>query len=224
MEENVLDRTMAKALGLLASFPPGCDFDDPVSMLQRNLRLGYARALTLAEMLEKKGVWSPLIEGRRFLARDLWLHLPDTTGCDNVRQRIEFIDAISRKKQRDVVGLIFDDCNPRAELPMNYLILPIRQQITTWLQNIAIEWAPCGGFADPCHPAVYTGSIYIDVTPDEANLQYQALRQYLDDELGQCRFPGVQFCSLALSDAKKNALYDEPGYFDSCVAHLFRRS
>ncbi len=41
--------------------------DDPIALLQRNLRLSYSSALQLAVTLEQSGYWSALEGGRRIL-------------------------------------------------------------------------------------------------------------------------------------------------------------
>ena len=95
---GISDQLMSDALSLLSKYSPGSDFEDPVSLLQQNLQIETACALALADLLERKFIWSPLIDGKRFLARDLWLHLPDDIWNSDTPPRIEFIDAIAREK------------------------------------------------------------------------------------------------------------------------------
>ena len=67
--DEVTEHLLAESIALLLKYPPGADFDDPVSMLQRHLRVGYACGLALADKLEAEGIWSPLSDGKRYLAR-----------------------------------------------------------------------------------------------------------------------------------------------------------
>ncbi len=67
--DEVNEHLLAESIDLLLKYPPGADFDDPVSMLQRHLRVGYACGLALADKLEAEGIWSPLSDGRRYLVR-----------------------------------------------------------------------------------------------------------------------------------------------------------
>ena len=219
--EGVSDLLISKAIDHLVTYRPGSDFDDPVSMLQRNLRIGYTSALALTEALEKQSIWSPLINGKRFLARDLWLHISDAIDVSKMPRRIEFIDAIARKQKRDVLCVVFDECEPETESPISYQELPIRKQIVDWLNSQAITWEPCAAIVDPYHPTAYAGRIYIDVDPSAENPQYEALQHYFEEPTGESRFPGVCFCFLRFTEATENAIYDDPGYYDACLAYLF---
>ncbi len=219
--EGVSDLLISKAISHLANYRPGGDFDDPVSMLQRNLRIGYTSALALTEALEKMSIWSPLINGTRFLARDLCLHISDTIDVSKIPRKIEFIDAIAREKQRDVLCVVFVDCEPETESPIPYQELPIRRQIIAWLNSQELTWEPCAAFADPYHPTAYSGRIYIDVDPSTENPQYGILQHYFEEPTGKSRFPGVHFCCLPFLEASENTIYDEPGYYDACLAYLF---
>ena len=219
--EDVPKHLMAHACRLLAKYPPGTDLINTVSLIQRNLKVGYSCALNLAKTLEVQGVWSPLINGRRFLARDRWLHDPDLEEDATSPPRIEFIDSIARKKQRDVLCLVFTE----SELPscdaFPYESLPIRRQIIDWLSQHCINWEPCEAFADPTNPVGYKGRIYVDVSPVLTDPLYDKLCNYLEDENGHCRFSNVRFFQLSLSEAIGNALYDEPGYYDICLSYFF---
>ena len=219
--QDVSDLLISKAINHLVTYRPGGDFDDPVSMLQRNLRIGYASALALTEALEKQNIWSPLINGKRFLARDLWLHISDAIDVSKMPRRIEFIDAIARKQKRDVLCVVFDECEPETESPISYQVLPIRKQIVDWLNYQAITWEPCEAISDPYHPTAYACRIYIDADPCAENPQYEALQHYFEEPTGESRFPGVRFCCLPFTEAIENAIYDEPGYYDACMAYLF---
>ena len=67
--DEVNQHLLAESIDLLLKYPPRVGFDDPVSMLQRHLRVGYACGLALADKLEAEGIWSPLSDGRRYLVR-----------------------------------------------------------------------------------------------------------------------------------------------------------
>ena len=66
--DEVNEHLLAESIDLLLKYPPGTRFDDPVSMLQRHLRVGYSCGLALADKLEAEGIWSPLSDGKRHLA------------------------------------------------------------------------------------------------------------------------------------------------------------
>ncbi len=75
--DEITDHLRTVVSSLFSKYPTGSFFDDPVSMLQRNLRIGYSCALVLADILEKQGVWTPLVNGVRFLNPDFRMKLAE---------------------------------------------------------------------------------------------------------------------------------------------------
>lgn len=131
---------------------------------------------------------------------------------------IEHLDAIARKKGRDVLFLDFpvetgDD--PFDAFDVDWGNIPIRQQVIAWLDQNQIDWYMCGHFANEnTMGGEYQGRIYIDVPFDTNNPIYQKLSDYLETPEGEMKLPGVKFCYLPLEKAMKNAHHDEPGFWE----------
>ena len=81
--DEITDHFRTEVSSLFSKYPTGSFFDDPVSMLQRNLRIGYSCALALADILEGLGIWTPLVNGGRFLNDDLRMKLAESGNVKN---------------------------------------------------------------------------------------------------------------------------------------------
>lgn len=130
---------------------------------------------------------------------------------------IDHIDAIARKKGRDVLFLDFPveyDDDLFGAFSMDWDSLPIRKQVIAWLDQAMIEWQPCGEMANENTMVGYLGRIYVDVPFDQTDPEYQKLAGYLETPEGEMKLPGVKFCYLPLEMAMKNAHHDEPGFWD----------
>ena len=141
---------------------------------------------------------------------------------------IEHIDAIARKKQRDVLYLVFkSEKSPGGELPNSDAVddpfsdllcdwenLPVRQQITEWLESNEINWRPCGYVANTNMMIGYQGQIYIDVPFDTTLPDYKKLAGFLENPDGTMRLSNTLFCYLPLEHAMKNAHHDEPLFWE----------
>ena len=150
-------------------------------------------------------------------------------------QIIQTIDRIARIKQRDVLFLSFYDSAIKERLKTappeeedtahqqwlthrldDWETLPIRQQITDWLDAKGIAWQPCGPFM-PGWVAMggYAGDITLDVPYDKTLPLYPELEAYLQYDDDRMRHEHVWFFCLPLEDAMRNAEQDEPGFFDN---------
>lgn len=150
-------------------------------------------------------------------------------------QIIETIDRIARIKQRDVLFLSFYDGAIKDRLKTappdeqedaqrqwdehrqeGWETLPIRQQVTDWLDTKGIPWQPCGPFM-PGWVVLdgYCGDIYLDVPYDKNLPIYQELEAYLQYDDDRMRHEHVWFFCLSLEGAMCNAKQDEPGFFDN---------
>jgi hypothetical protein len=132
--------------------------------------------------------------------------------------RIEHIDAIARKVQRDVLHIAF---NPPSAIDaegnktfFDWKTLPIRQQVIDWLESKGIGWRCCGHFANVNLMASYRGQIYVEVPFDQSNPDYKALTLFLENPDGSMRFPDCTFYYTPLEDAMKNSEHDEPGFWE----------
>jgi hypothetical protein len=136
-------------------------------------------------------------------------------------QLLRHIDAIARQECRDVLFVTFypDDLS-LSELQTfidsipDWETLPIRKQITEWLDTQKISWEPCGERASENSIIPYLGTIYIKLPYDEQNPDYQKLRDYLENPDGSMRFDTARFCYTPLSSAMENAHHDEPGFWE----------
>jgi hypothetical protein len=127
-------------------------------------------------------------------------------------QIIRHIDAIARAKQRDVLLVIFHE---QLGLDTDWENLPIRTALIQWLDAHKIAWESCGEYADPDIMCCYLGQIYIDVPFDDANPDYQKLRDFLEYPDGTMRHQGMKFCYDSLAHAMENAHHDEPGFWEN---------
>ncbi|MBY0577917.1 MAG: hypothetical protein K2P57_02615 [Burkholderiales bacterium] len=138
---------------------------------------------------------------------------------------IEHIDAIARKKQRDVLCVAFEPDNPSGSPedddydPFQWVFidwenLPVRQQIIDWLDGNGIEWQPCAHIANPNTMLPYRGWIYIDVPYDTSLPEYRKLADFLENPDGSMRLQHAVFCFVPLEKAMENAHHDEPGFWE----------
>ena len=132
---------------------------------------------------------------------------------------LEHIDAIARKKQRDVLFIEFrspenEDGTP-CESDFDWKTDPLRRQVCQWLTRHQIPWQECGHFANENCMMSYQGQIYIDVPYDGDNPMYRKVRDYLENPDGSMRFGTVIFWRLSLKIAMRNAHHDEPGFWEN---------
>ena len=138
---------------------------------------------------------------------------------------IDYIDAIARKKKRDVLYLEFVDIAVPSDpgssesslggkLTVNWRELPIRQTIIDWLDANKIEWELCFHVASVTRMMGYRGQIYIDVPFDVSLPNYKKLAEFLEFPDGTGRFPEVGFHYLPLDVAMQNVHHDEPGFWE----------
>ncbi|QEZ47992.1 hypothetical protein [Cupriavidus oxalaticus] len=129
-------------------------------------------------------------------------------------QLIEHIDAIARRKQRDVLYLSFFDAGGDWRVPGNWQQNATREQVIAWLATNGYGWEPCGEIAKEAAMASYGGSIYVDTAFDQADPSYQALAAFLEHPDGTPRLPGMKFWAVSLDAAMQNAHHDAPGFWD----------
>lgn len=136
-------------------------------------------------------------------------------------QLLEYIDAIARKKKRDVLYLIFHRKNNGVEIVeddswLNYDFRKDtrRKQVLKWFDAHGVPWQKCGPVARENGFDSYLGEVYIDVPFDENDQQYCKVRDYLENPDGSMRFKSVMFCYLPLEHAMRNAHHDEPGFWE----------
>jgi hypothetical protein len=130
--------------------------------------------------------------------------------------KIEHIDAIARRLQRDVLCIAF---NPQArdnddETSFVDWDLPIRKQVIDWLDSRGIGWQCCGHYADVNLMMGYRGQIYIDVLFDQNDPVFQELSAFLENPDGSMRYPDCTFYYCPLEHAMKNSAHDEPGFWE----------
>ena len=137
--------------------------------------------------------------------------------------RIEHIDAIARKKKRDVIFVEFHQLkkgkgrknrHPYDALVLEWEHLPARRKVIEWLDTRAIRWSPCGNFADLNYVLSYRGQLYIDLPYDSELPVFQQLTDFLERADGSTRIPGVKFLHCTLEQAMVNAFHDESGFWD----------
>lgn len=133
-------------------------------------------------------------------------------------QLIRHIDAIARQKQRDVLFVVFHHKTTEATIDdewhdIDWMRLPVRNNLIEWLNAQAIGWEKCAGYADVSTMESYHGQIYIDVPFDESNPVYQQLQNYLEFPDGTGRYREMMFCYDTLAHAMENAEHDEPGFW-----------
>jgi hypothetical protein len=137
-------------------------------------------------------------------------------------QLIDHIDAIARKKNRDVLYVTFKPlCGSTEEVTwaecFDWENHPSRQAIIRWLDENDIAWKPCAEFANVNCILGYRGQIYIDLPFDRSLATYQQLVAFLENPDGSMRLPGAVFAYVPLAMAMKNAEHDEEGFWDKWV-------
>jgi hypothetical protein len=134
---------------------------------------------------------------------------------------IEHIDAIGRRKRRDVLYLQFHplgadgpygrskalDYNPDRD--------ETRQAILAWLDAHHIPWSMCGSISDTRVMDSYRGQVHIDVPFDDGDPTYCSVRDYLEHPDGSIRHEGVRFYVVPLAQAMENAVHDTPGFWEN---------
>ncbi|SAL49376.1 hypothetical protein [Caballeronia concitans] len=129
-------------------------------------------------------------------------------------RKIEYIDAIARRKQRDVLLLTFFDDPSGDPSPHEWEEHPTRLAVVGWLDAHGYAWSPCGEVANERVMRSYRGSIYIDLPycPDDAS--YRAVEEFLEYPDGTLRMPHMRFLLEDLESAQANAHHDEPGFWE----------
>jgi len=143
-----------------------------------------------------------------------WHDLGPDYQTHTMPQIIEHIDAIARKKDRDVLYVTFFDDPTGERSPYHWQSHPGRAAIVEWLDAHGYAWQRCGEVANEHVLRSYRGSIYIDVAYDLENGAYKALEAFLEHPDGSLRMPHMCFLVMPLDYAKKNAHHDEPGFWD----------
>lgn len=124
-------------------------------------------------------------------------------------QRVFTALEICIREKRNILLLTFRDelaqTKSVATAPVDgeWEALPERKEIIHWLDSHAIGWEPCFHISSGYLFGQYEGEIYIDVAPTADNPKYQQLLEYLEDESGQCHFPGVGFWLMSYEKALK---------------------
>lgn len=136
---------------------------------------------------------------------------------------IKFIDAIARKKLRDVLYIEFsgeelgsaekDELGLPLAPSIDWQNDPTRQLVIRWLDEHEIVWECCGPVANPNVMESYQGQIYIDLPYDEFVEKYRHLRELLAFPEGSMRLKNARFCHLPLGVAMRNSVHDAPPGF-----------
>lgn len=133
-------------------------------------------------------------------------------------QLIQHIDAIARRKERDVLYLEFHPTAAQERRHYQFQQDPKRAAMLAWLDEHALRWQECGEFANPRVMRSYLGQVYVDVPYDEAVPAYQVLRDHLEHPDGSMRQPGIRFYLLTLDLALTNAEHDDPAFWTRWAA------
>ena len=133
-------------------------------------------------------------------------------------QVIEYVDAISRQKKRDVLFVTFypegeEKQRSRFATREEWQHLPARRQVIEWLDGHQISWQPCGGIAGSNMELAYQGQIYIDLRFDRALSIYLQLENFLEHSDGTMKLPNTRFCFITHEFALRNAPHDDPAYW-----------
>ena len=89
-------------------------------------------------------------------------------------QLIKHIDAIARKKQRDVLSIRFHA--PETVHEYDYEQDPDRLRVMRWLEEQGMAWQPCGPVASESAMLPYRGDVYVDVPYNVSDGRFQALQ------------------------------------------------
>lgn len=135
-------------------------------------------------------------------------------------QLIDHIDAIARKKNRDVLYVVFELVPGSTKNALSWAECydwensSSRQSIIHWLEGNGIAWEPCAEFARVNYMQSYRGQLYIDLPFDRSLAAYKQLEAFLENPDGTMRLPGATFSYLPLEMAMENAEHDEEGFWD----------
>lgn len=138
---------------------------------------------------------------------------------------IEHIDAIGRKKQRDVLYVVFvppgkemaeisDFNSDDFEFLENWRSNDTRDQFIAWMDEVGIEYCPCGEIARENGWSSYRGDLYIDVPYDYEDRRYQILEKKLENSDGTIKIPGISYRYMPLEVSLKNSHHDEPEFWE----------
>lgn len=120
-------------------------------------------------------------------------------------QIIPTTDEIAVREQRDIVFLSFSDTSePTSAEDEPWERIPERQKIIRWLNANNIAWEMCIHCPPGAQISSYKGAIYLNVAPDVQCKRYELLLEFLEDEQGNCCFPGVNFLLLPLPLAQSS--------------------
>jgi hypothetical protein len=139
---------------------------------------------------------------------------------------IKNIDAIARKKQRDVLFVAFHPENDSLdddafdEDDYDWEDDPKRTAFLAWLDQQGIGWEYCAPMASECGFGRYLGQVYIDLAMDDNDPLYGRLRDYLEYPDGAMRDENLRFYYLPLAKALENAHHDEPGFWERWAAEF----
>jgi hypothetical protein len=135
-------------------------------------------------------------------------------------QLIEHIDAIARKKGRDVIFVTFPECDVWEFPHMDYEVCAARKTVIRWLDKNHIEWKLCASYASENGFESYSGQIYIDVPYEPDNPLYQKIESFLENPDGTPKIEGTIFWLLPLEQAMENKHHDEPGFWEKCAENF----
>lgn len=127
-------------------------------------------------------------------------------------KHIEHIDAIARKKHRDVVFLDFtvpDDAETKF-ITYKYEEDLARREVLEWLDVHHISYMMCGDFATELEWNIYRGQIYVDLAPDMLNEAFQKFQKFMH----------LKCYVLPLDVAMQNAHHDEEGFWEKWAEEL----
>jgi hypothetical protein len=124
---------------------------------------------------------------------------------------LEYVDAISRRLNRDILWIQFQTKEVRIE---SWERDPSWSGIVYWLDNHNLDWERCFGIADERGFGRWEGQIYLDIHFDIEDSQFIRLKGYMEYLDGSSRFDNVRLCLLPLSEAMKNKHHDEPDFWE----------
>lgn len=132
---------------------------------------------------------------------------------------VEYLDAIARRKKRDVLYVDFEPalgpCSDRSA----WMILPVRMQLIEWFceQDIELEAAVFVPNDELLITPPYRGEFYIDIPYDKDDPKCQLVLQHMETSDGFSKLPGARLCLLEFSVAEKYAYRDLPGFLEKLL-------
>jgi hypothetical protein len=133
-------------------------------------------------------------------------------------QLLRHIDAIARQEGFGVLYITFG-INPNIPSSQQrcpeWETMPIRQQIIDWLYINDYAWKECFEIASENSITPYMGTIYVKVPYEVTNMEFQKLRDYLENQDGTIRYQEVSFNYLPLETAMRNKHHDVPGFWQT---------